>query len=56
MIVSAGSRGRCWNPILKGDGFNTSRGGGQKMLMYQKKTCLIAIIAKENIFSLENLE
>ena len=34
-LTSAGLRGRCWNPSLKGEGFNTSRGARQ-MLMYQK--------------------
>ena len=34
-LASAGPRGRCWNPSLKGEGFNTSR-VAQQMLMYQK--------------------
>ena len=34
-LTSAGPRGRCWNPSLKGEGFNTSR-VAQQMLMYQK--------------------
>ena len=44
-LTSAGPRGRCWNPSLKGQCFNTSR-GAQQMFMYQRKTCLIAIIAQ----------
>ena len=34
-LTSAGPRGRCWNPSLKGEGFNISQ-GAQQMLMYQK--------------------
>ena len=34
-LTSAGSRRRCWNPSLKGEVFNTSR-GTQQMLLYQK--------------------
>ena len=35
VLTSAGPRGRCWNMILMGEGFNTSQ-GAQQMLMYQK--------------------
>ena len=50
---SAGPRGRCWNPSLKGDGFNTSR-GAQQMLMYQKSMfeCYYCI---KTFFLLENV-
>ena len=34
-LTFAGPRGRFWNPSLKDEGFNTSR-GAQQMLMYQK--------------------
>ena len=34
-LTSAGPRGRCWNPSLKCEGFNTSR-GAQQMLVNQK--------------------
>ena len=34
-LTSAGHRGSCWNPSLKGEGINTPR-GAQQILMYQK--------------------
>ena len=34
-LTSAGPRGWCWNPSLKGEGFNDTR-GIQQMLMNQK--------------------
>ena len=33
-LTSAWPWGRCWNPSLKGEGFNTAR-GAQQMLLYQ---------------------
>ena len=51
-LTSAGPRGRCWNPNMKGESFNTSR-RVQQILMYQKGM-IDRYYCIKNILSLEN--
>ena len=50
-LTSAGSRGRCWNPSMKGEGSNTFRGGPADVNVSEKHVW--SVLLHEYIYLLE---
>ena len=53
-LTSAGLRGTCWNPSLKGEGFNTSLGASADVIASERHVW--SVLLHKTAFSLETLE
>ena len=53
-LASAGPRWRCWNPSLKGEGFNTPDGYSRYQCI--RKACSIAVIAYKHFVARKRWE